>query len=185
MQREGSKVPETTDSGAFPTKAGEQVLVSVPSMGSPLSVLPDEAFENLLVVSATAAPEKVESLVERRGGDPQKVGVVPVTGSASEYDGPVWTTDPVDPSDLTGVSIRVSKALEYVMTDGWVVFDSVNVFLMYGREDQVYRLVDSVVDSVRIREARGAYCMVRDAVTDETYSRFEELCDETVTIESV
>jgi hypothetical protein len=159
------------------------MLVSVPSMGSPLSLLPDEAFENLLVVSATADPDKVESLVERRGGDPQKVGVIPVTGSPIEYDGPLWTTDRVDPSDLTGVSIRLSKALSYVMTGGWVVFDSLNVFLMYGREEQVRRLIGSITDAVRSREARGAYCIVRDAVTDETYSRFEELCDEAVTIE--
>lgn len=176
-------MPETTDAGAFPSSSGEQMLVSVPSMGSPLSILPDDAFENLLVVSATTAPAKIESLVERRGGDPQKVGVVPVTGSDSEYDGPLWTTDPMDPSDLTGISIRLSKALEYVTTDGWVVFDNVNVLLMYGRKDQVYRFLDSVVDNARAKEAHGAYCMVRDAVTDETYSRFESLCDGTVAVE--
>lgn len=176
-------MPGTTDSDEFPSRPGEQVLVSVPSMGSPLSELPDEAFENLLVVSGTAAPKKIESLVERRGGDPQKVGVIPVTGSPAGYDGPLWTTDSVDPSDLTGVSIRLSNALEYVMADGWVVFDSLNVLLMYGRENQVYRLLDSVVDSVRGRDARGAYCIVREAVTDETYSRFVSLCDRTGSLE--
>ena len=165
-------MPTTTKLALEP---GEQALVSVPSMGSPLVQLPDEAFDNLLVASATTSCAKVESLVERRGGDPQKVGVVPITGSPSEYDGPLWTTDPVDPSDLTGISIRLSKALEYVMSGGWVVFDNVNVLLMYAREEQVYRLLDSVASNVRRREARGVYCTVRGAITDETYSRLANL----------
>jgi hypothetical protein len=176
-------VPERTDGPAFSIDPGEQALVSVPSMGSPLAALPDDAFENLLVVSATAAPGKVESLVERRGGDPQKVGVVPVTGSPTEYDGPLWTTDPVDPSDLTGISIRLSKAMNYVMQGGWVVVDNVNVLLMYGREEQVFRLFDSMVSNARQKEARGAYCTVREAVTDETFGRLRDLCDRTISVE--
>ncbi|UPV73696.1 hypothetical protein M0R89_14255 [Halorussus limi] len=176
-------MPETTEGPRFSLDPGQQALVSVPSMGSPLTTLPDEAFDNLLVVSATAAPGKVESLVERRGGDPQKVGVIPITGSPSEYDGPLWTTDPVDPSDLTGISIRVSKAMEYVMQGGWVVVDNVNVLLMYGREEKVYRLLDSVVSSARERQACGAYCTVREAITDETYARLRDLCTLTVTVE--
>ncbi|WP_128478169.1 DUF7504 family protein [Halorussus pelagicus] len=176
-------MPEETDGAAFSLDPGEQALVSVPSMGSPLTALPDEAFENMLVVSATAAPGRVESIVERRGGDPSKVGVVPVTGSPSEYDGPLWTTDPVDPSDLTGISIRVSTAMEYVMGGGWVVVDNVNVLLMYGRVEQVFRLLDSVVSASREKGACGAYCTVRDAVTDETYDRLRGLCDRTITVE--
>jgi len=174
---------ETTDAGPFSLSPGEQALVSVPSMGSPLSALPDEAFENLLVLSATASPEKIESLVDQRNGDPQKVGVIPVTGSPTEYDGPLWTTDSVDPSDLTGLSIRFSKAMEYVMRGGWVVIDNVNVLLMYGREEQVFGLFESVVSSARAKETCGAYCTVREAVTDETYSRFQDFCARTVSVE--
>jgi hypothetical protein len=176
-------VQGTTDDGPFALSPGEQALVSVPSMGSPLSVLPDEAFENLLVVSATAAPEKVESLVKRRSGDPQKVGVIPVTGSTTEYHGPLWTTDSVEPNDLTGISIRLSKAMEHIMRGGWVVIDNVNVLLMYGHEEQVFRLFESVVSSIKAKEACGAYCTVREAVTDETYSRFRSFCDRTVSVE--
>lgn len=176
-------MPGTTDSPGFSLEPGEQALVSVPSMGSPLSSLPDDAFDNLLVVSASASPRKVESVVSRRGGNPSAVGVIPVTGSPSEYDGPLWTTDPVDPSDLTGISIRLSTAMEYVMSGGWVVFDNVNILLMYGREEQVYRLLDSVAGSVRDRNARGAYCTVREAITDETFERLSGLFDVTTTIE--
>ncbi|WP_158056893.1 DUF7504 family protein [Halorussus halophilus] len=169
---------ETTDSvSSLALSPGEQALVSVPSMQSPLSALPAEAFDNLLVVSATTSPKKVEQLVVRRGGNPATVGVIPVTGSPSEYDGPLWTTDPVDPSDLTGISIRLSEALQYVTKEGWVVFDNVNVLLMYAAEKSVYRLLDSVISTVRGKKARGAYCLVRDAVTDETYAQLSGLCD--------
>ncbi|WP_135828517.1 DUF7504 family protein [Halorussus halobius] len=176
-------MPGTTDPPEVSLAPGEQALVSVPSMGTPLAYLPDDAFDNLLVVSATAPPAKVESVVERRGGDPAAVGVVPVTGSPGEYDGPLWTTDPVDPSDLTGISIRLSTAMNYVMAGGWVVFDNVNVLLMYGHEEQVYRLLDSVAASARDRDARGAYCTVREAVTDDTYARLAGLFDRTTSVE--
>lgn len=172
---------ETTEpDDALELASGQQALVSVPSMQSPLSALPERAFDNLLVVSATTSPKKVEQIIERRGGDPSTVGVVPVTGSPSEYDGPLWTTDPVDPSDLTGISIRLSTALQYVSQGGWVVFDNVNVLLMYAAEKSVYRLLDSVVSTVRGKGARGAYCLVRDAVTDDTYAQLRGLCDTTV-----
>lgn len=176
-------MPETTDRNALALEPGEQALVSVPSMHALLSPLPDDAFDNLLVVSATASPAKIESAVRERGGDPAAVGVVPITGSPGEYDGPLWTTDPVDPSDLTGVSIRLSNALEYVHAGGWVVFDTVNVLLMYAHEDRVFRLLDSVVSNVRAKEARGVYYMVRDAVTDETYERFSGLADTAISLE--
>lgn len=176
-------MPGTTDPPTLSLDPGEQALVSVPSMGSPLAALPTDAFENLLVVSATASPEKVESVVERRGGNPETVGVVPVTGSPGAYDGPMWTADPVDPSDLTGISIRISTAMEYVSPGGWVVFDNVNVLLMYGRAEQVYRFLDSVAASTRDRDARGAYSTVREAITDETYASLADLFDATTSIE--
>ncbi|WP_135805606.1 DUF7504 family protein [Halorussus marinus] len=172
-----------SDSGRFSLDPGEQALVASPSMEPPLATLPDGAFENLLVVSATASPRKIESLVERRGRDPSAVGVIPITGSPSEYDGRLWTTDPVGPSDLTGISMRLSRALEYVSRGGWVVFDSLNVLLMYGREDAVYRLLDSVVPIVRDRDACGAYFVVRQAITDETEARFRGLFDAAVDAE--
>lgn len=178
-------MPGTTDRDTLTLALdpGEQALVSVPSMHAVLSSLPDDALDNLLVVSATTSPAKIESAVERRDGDPSKVGVVPITGSPTEYDGALWTTKPVDPSDLTGVSIRLSNALRHVLSGGWVVFDTLNVLLMYADEDKVFRLMDSVVSNVRAEEARGVYYMVQDAVTDETYARFRGLADTVVSLE--
>ena len=172
-------MPATTE--RIQVAAGEQVLLSVPSMESTLSMLPDEAFENLLVVSTRASPAQIESVVEGRGGDPEKVGVVPVTGSSHGYDGPVWTTDAANPSDLTGISIRLSEAMKYVGADGWIVFDNVNVLLMYTREEQVFRLLVSIARNARDVGARGVYCIVREAITDETFAQFQTLCDRSLT----
>lgn len=150
-------------------------------MQSPLSVLPDEAFDNLLVISLANLPTEIESTVRERGGDPSKVGVIPVSGSHRRYDGPLWTAKTVSPSDLTGISIEFSTAMSHVKPgEGWVVLDSINVLLMYAPEDRVHRFVKSVVDAARQRNARGVYSLVQRTVTDETYRRFEGLFDEEV-----
>lgn len=153
---------------------GTQALVLAPSLRSPLAMLPAEAFENLLVVSTTRSPGKVEQLVRDRDGDPNAVGVVPVSGSPVEYDGPLWTTSVVHPNDLAGIHDRFDRAMAHVKPgQGWVVFDNVNVLLMYAERAAVGQLVDSMTAATRERAARGVFAMVRDAVSDGTYDRFE------------
>jgi hypothetical protein len=167
-------MPMTTDRAPFDRLTpGTRALVLTPSLRSPLSTLPPEAFENLLVVSTTRPPRKVEQLVRDGGGDPNKVGVVPVSGSPVDYDGPLWTTSVVHPNDLTGIHDRFERALVHVKPrTGWVVFDNVNVPLMYAERSAVGQLVDSVAETTRERAARGVFALVRDAVTDSTYERF-------------
>lgn len=157
---------------------GDQTIALVPSMASPLETLPDEAFENLLVVTLGRSPNAIEKAVQERGHDPSTVGVIPVWGSSIDYDGPLWTTDVVNPSDLTGVSMRFSTAMQHIQShNGWVVFDNINILLMYSPEERVHQFLSSVVKHVRERNATGVYCFVRDAMTDSTYSRFENLYD--------
>lgn len=157
---------------------GTQALVFTPSLESALSHLPETAFENLLVVSTTRPPGKVEALVRGRGGDPNRVGVVPVSGSPVEYDGPLWTTSVVHPNDLTGIHDRFDRAMAHVKPgQGWVVFDNVNVLLMYAERSAVGQLVDSMVATTRERAARGVFALVRDAVTDATHERFAGTVD--------
>ncbi|MFC4407388.1 DUF7504 family protein [Haloarchaeobius iranensis] len=167
-------MPMTTERDPFDRLTpGTQALVLTPSLRSPLSTLPPAAFENLLVVSTTRPPVKVEQFVRDRGGDPNKVGVVPVSGSPVDYDGALWTTSVVHPNDLTGIHDRFERALVHVKPGtGWVVFDNVNVLLMYAERSAVGQLVDSVAARTRERAARGVFALVRDAVTDSTYERF-------------
>ncbi|WP_323676324.1 hypothetical protein [Halorubellus sp. PRR65] len=158
--------------------SGTQALVLTPSLRSPLSAVPPAAFENTLVVSNTRPPRKVEQLVRDRGGDPNAVGLVPVSGSPVDYDGPLWTTSVVHPNDLSGIYERFDRGMNHVKPgEGWVVFDNVNVLLMYAERSGVENLLESVASNVRRRNAAGAYALVRDAVTDETYADIASVFD--------
>jgi hypothetical protein len=158
------------DDRVLEVPSGSQALVLTPSLRSPLSVVPSDAFDNMLVVSTTRPPKKVEQVVRERGGDPNTVGLVPVSGSPVDYDGPLWTTSVVHPNDLSGIYERFERGMNHVKPGkGWVVFDNVNVLLMYAERTSVENFVDSVATNVRRRNAAGAYALVRDAVTDETY----------------
>lgn len=157
---------------------GTQALVDT-ARGIPLDELPGDAYENLLVVSTTQTPQKVEAAIERGGGDPADVGVVPVAGSQSDYDGPLWTTDRVDPSDLTGLSMRFSDAARYLQPGrGWVVVDNLTVLLMYAPERRVYRFLSAMTSTLRDRDVRGYYGVVRTAMNDETYEQLRGLAGE-------
>lgn len=178
----GSTVVRTTEPGAdgdaIRTAPGEQTLALVESMATPIDGLPREAFENLLVVSAARPPGRVEAAVRRADADPATVGVVPVSGSPVDYDGPLWTASVVSPTDLTGIEMRFTDAMRHVKPDeGWVLFDNVNVLLMYAQSSNVYRLVSSLTGQARERGAHGVFALVRDAVSEETHSQFRSLFD--------
>jgi hypothetical protein len=166
-----SDLERREDDGPLDVPSGTQALVLAPSLRSPLSFVPPSAFENMLVVSTTRSPEKIEQLVRERGADPSRVGVVPVSGSHVDYDGPLWTTSVVHPNDLSGIYERFERGMNHVKPgEGWVVFDNVNVLLMYAERSSVANFLDSVATNVRRRHAAGAYALVRDAVTDDTHA---------------
>lgn len=161
-----------------PLTAGAQALVET-DRGIPLDRLPADAYENLLVVSTTQTPQKVEAAIERGGGDPADVGVVPVSGSQSDYDGTLWTADRVDPSDLTGLSMRFSDAARYLQPGrGWVVVDNLTVLLMYAPERRVYRFLSAMTSTLRDRDVRAYYGVVRTAMNEETYEQLRGLVSE-------
>ncbi|MFC6953464.1 DUF7504 family protein [Halorubellus litoreus] len=163
---------------ALDVPSGTQALVLSPSLESPLSRVPVEAFDNMLVVSTTRSPQKVEQLIRERGGDPNTVGLVPVSGSPVDYDGPLWTTSVVHPNDLSGIYERFDRGMNHVKPgEGWVVFDNVNVLLMYAERPSVGNFLDSVATNVRRRNASGAYALVRDAVAEGTHDRFVDIFD--------
>lgn len=176
---EGSGVATEMVSHSYEGLESDAQVVVDSARGLPLDQLPKEAYRNLLVVTTTQAPKKVEEAVRAGGGDPADVGVVPVSGSTMNYDGPLWTADRVDPSDLTGLSMRFAQASKYLQPgNGWVVFDNLTVMLMYAPEQRVYRLLASVTSNLREREIRGLYGVVRSAMDDGTYNRLLGLFDE-------
>ncbi|WP_254271068.1 DUF7504 family protein [Haloarcula marina] len=158
-------------------EAGQQALLSVGSLKSPLSELPQSGADSLLVVSSTA-PADLEDELATLDRDPRSVGHIPISGSDISYDGPMWTCDPLVPDDLTGLSMRLSTAMQGLEADrGWVMFDNLNVFLMYAREERVLRFLDHTMGLARERNLRGVYAVVADALDEQTYDVLRRTVD--------
>lgn len=187
VRRGGAESPARSDAdthrdGGLTTDpfgpTGTQTLVRSAATADPFSRLPDRAFDNLLVVAARDHPAKLQRRLERADRDPSNVGVVPVVPAAGEYDGDLWTTDPVSPDDLTGLGMRFSDALGHVESGaGWVFVDALGVLLMYAENARVCRWFQTVTNRVRAKDVRGVYCVNPGAVADESYEQLRSLCD--------
>lgn len=166
----------------FTVAPGEQVAAIVPAGEHVWSHLPRGAYENLLIVSTGLQPNRIESALVALDVNPSEVGVIPITGTDVNYDGPLWVAERVGPCDLTGISIQFSRAMQYVSADGWVCFDAVSVLAMYADVHSIYRLLDSVVRGVDERGARGIYTFVEGTMDPETMNSFRGLFDRELTI---
>lgn len=157
---------------------GTQAVAKIPAMKRPQSFLPPEAFDSLLFICTRGDPESVEERVLEVGRDPSRVLVLPVSGTSIRYDGPLKLSDRAGPNDMTKVGINFTNGLRSLEGESpWVVVDNFNVFLMYADESLVYRFMNSLTNEARQAGARGIYCTVRDAIEDETYEKFRQLCD--------
>lgn len=165
--------------------AGEVALCVHPSGQRVVDALPAAAFENLLVLTTHGDLRDVERTVRGRGGDPRCVGVVPISGTAVDYDGDMWVADRVTPGDLTGVSIQFSEGFEHVRPDeGWVVVDSLSVLGMYVEQERLFRLVDSIVTATRSRNARCVLATADGVLGERALTQFRGLVDREVSLPS-
>lgn len=160
----------------FAVEQGTQLLWTASSMSSPIGLLPASAYDGLIVVSSKA-PADVARLVAGAGGDPSRVGHIPISGAEVSYEGPMWTSDPLVPDDLTGLSMRLSRAFES-LGEGWLLVDNLNVFLLYADENRVVRFFDHVTGLAADRGITGVYNVVPDAISAETYDRLRHSVDE-------
>lgn len=156
---------------------GQQAIAMLSAMDDPLHLLPDHAFDELLVLSTRGHPQEIQDHVEARGVDPSDVYVLPVSGSAVRYDGPLNVAERTGPTNLTKVGVVFSNTLESMADEPWVLVDNFNILLMYADESRVYRFMDTMIGNVRNRDGCGVYCTVRDAVDDQTYEKFRQLCE--------
>lgn len=171
---EGVDAPTTLED----LRPGDQALLSLAGRKFDYGRLPESAFDNLLVLSVGRNPRQIQRAIEAQDAEPRSVGVVPVSGSSIDYDGPMWVADRVSPMDFTGISIQFTRAFEHSKPDeGWVLVDSVSILLMYADVERVYRLLDSIVGACRSKDVRGVFVMDRNAVTDETANRLSSLVD--------
>lgn len=165
-----------TDDG-LELEPGTQAIAKISAMKDPLSSLPPEAFEGLLLICTRGDPRGVEELVLEAGADPSKVLVIPVSGTSLGYDGPLRVAGRTSPNDMTKVGVNFTNGLEEIDGEPWVVVNNFNVFLMYADQNTVYRFMNSLTNEARQAGARGLYCTVRDAIGDKTYEKFRQLCD--------
>lgn len=171
------------DSGAS-IAPGTQVLALVDAAVDPLAALPSVAYRDLLVVSTRQHPGRIETTLRRIGSTPSNVSVVPVSATAVEYDGPLWTTEPVRPADLTGIGIRVNQAMERLSPgSGWVLLDALTLLLMYAEPARIHRFTNVLANNLAARNLRGVYCLSPNAVEDRVVERFRTLCDAQIELE--
>lgn len=169
---------EKTNDDNVRLEPGTQAIAKVSAMDDPISMLPAEAFEGLLLICTRGDPSGVEEIVLESGADPSRVLVIPVSGTSLGYDGPLRVAERTSPNDMTKVGVNFTNGLHELDGEGaWVVVNNFNVFLMYADENTVYRFMNSLTEEARKAGARGVYCTVRDAIGDTTYEKFRQLCD--------
>lgn len=167
------------EEAAVDVEPGSQVLLSTGPMASALRSLPDDAFENLLVVSVSDEPADVERTVADLGHDPGKIGVVPVSATPVSAGGEAWTAPRVSPGDLTGISIGIAQGMRYVRPDhGWFLFDDLGVLFMHADASRVCQLVSTLAAKCSARDVTGVYGLVPDAVDDAATAQIESLLDD-------
>lgn|GEM_PF-2537323 len=149
---------------------GTQVLLSLSSMQSPVAHLPADATSNLIVVSSEPSAAVADRLAEA-GVGLTAVAHIPISGGKTTYDGPMYICDPLVPDDLTGLSMRLSRAFESMAGDGYLLVENLNVFLMYAAEERVVRFLDHLTGLAEDHDITGIYTLVGDAVTEETSDR--------------
>jgi len=139
-------------------------------MASPIEQLPARAYQNLIVVSSES-PSNVAEQFRSVGADLDAVAHIPVSGADTDYDGPMWTCDPLVPDDLTGLSMRLSRAFEALDGDGYLLVENLNVFLLYASESRVVRFLEHLTELAADHGVTGIYSLVGDAVDDGTCDR--------------
>jgi len=159
---------------------GTQILLSVGSMRSPLSMLPTSTASPVVVVSSDSPTELSERLASA-DADLSTVGHIPISGSEFDYNGRMWTCDSLVPDDLTGLSMRLSQAFEAIGdSGGWLLVENLNVFLLYASEERVIRFMDHITALAAEHDINGVYTVTREAIAADTYDRVRLSVDEAV-----
>lgn len=173
------------------------VLLQAPSLSEGgLSICPHigekaDTERNLLFVSLSGNPENRLDMWRRHGGFPEKVALITAgdVRSAAASDGGGSTmrrpdgtviarTTISDPSDLTGIGIKMSKCLSAWEDDDartHVCFDSLTTLLQYVDTERVFQYLH--VTSKRIEAVGGTahYHIDPSAHDEQTLATIESL----------
>lgn len=180
--------------------SSRNVLVESPALrddatAGATDVLDSPGETNLLVVSYRDDPDAwLQRWRTRAESLPAEFGFVRVgetTRSAAATAGGARTargTLPLvaavsDPSDLTGLGIRVSEYLERWAGNGnrtVIWFDSVTALLQFVDLDRAYRFLHVLSGRVKSVDGRGYYLLDPSAHDDRTVAILQELADDAV-----
>ncbi|NHN46402.1 hypothetical protein G9464_02140 [Halostella sp. JP-L12] len=145
----------------------------------------EPAATNVLFVTFTGSPrDRLEAWIDRAGGRPATAHVVTAGETAGRSDGDGPAPDSVErvgtPSDLTGISIRVSEVLsEWSDTDAnsVVCFDSITALLQYVDVETAYEFLHVLTGRLYAFGAKGHFHLDPGAHPDMTVARIQTLFD--------
>ena len=151
----------------------------------------DPATTNVLFVTFTGTPQdRLEAWIDRAGGRPASAHVITAGETPGGSNGGGPAPDSVErvgtPSDLTGISIRVSEMLsEWGDADAnsVVCFDSVTALLQYVDVETAYEFLHVLTGRLYAFGARGHFHLDPGAHPDMTVARIQTLFDAMVEVD--
>jgi len=139
---------------------------------------------NVLFVTFTGTPQdRLEAWIDRAGGRPASAHVVAAgetPGGGNGGPAPDSVERVGTPSDLTGISIRVSEVLsEWSDADATsvVCFDSVTALLQYVDVETAYEFLHVLTGRLYAFGAKGHFHLDPGAHPDMTVARIQTLFD--------
>lgn len=152
----------------------------------------ESAETDLLAVTTDRSPDERLAALGREGaGPPARMAVVSVgeeTRSAAASGSPdaplgdarFQTTTVPEPGDLTGLGMRMSRALEAWQDDGRqsvVCVDSLTTLLRTADPQRVFRFLHMITNRVETADCVAHYHMDPDAHDDRTVAMIRSLFD--------
>jgi len=198
---------QTTCPGPVAPDPPANVLVLAPTMeGAAEGVCADllsggdPATENVLLVTMLQSPDQRLDVLRRHDGDfPAKVAVVGVgdgmrsaasahggNETASVPGGSVRTAVVSEPSDLTGIGIKVGQALSAWEDDGnrtTVCFHSITSLLQYADLRRVFRFLHVITKRVSAADGIAHFHMDPTAHDSRTVATVRSLFDTVIEYE--
>jgi hypothetical protein len=184
------------DDPALAVEPPANVLLEAPSLSDGgMSICPHIKAEadverNLLLVSLSGNPEARLDEWRRHGGLPEKIAMITADNTRSvaasdsgpttrRSDGTVISTTTVsEPSDLTGIGIKMSNCLSAWEGDDartHVCFDSLTTLLQYVDTQRVFRYLHVTTKRVKAVDGVAHYHIDPDAHDDQTLATIESL----------
>jgi hypothetical protein len=184
------------DDPALAVDPPANVLLEAPSLSEGgASICPHikaetDAERNLLFVSLSGNPESRLDMWRRHGGLPGKVAVITADntrsmaasggGSTTRQSGEtvISTTTVSEPSDLTGIGIKMNNCLSAWEDDDartHVCFDSLTTLLQYVDTERVFQYLHVTTKRVEAVDGVAHYHIDPNAHDDQTLATIEGL----------